>query len=71
MCKFQFDHLGVGFYKANIIIDGVKQSGEKVHFEKTIENCLYEENDGSTKWIELQIIVRKLDNVYTYKLSDN
>jgi ubiquitin len=71
VCKLQFNHLSIGFYKANIVVDGVKQSGEKVHFEKRFETCEKEENDGSTKWMQLKIIVRKLDDVYTYKLSDN
>lgn len=69
-CYLQFDHIGVGFYSANIVVDGVKTSGQKVYFEKQIIDCQYQNNDGNTIWSSLQIIVKKLGQVNTCKLDD-
>lgn len=66
-CYLQFDHVGVGFYMANIYVNGTKKSGEKINYEKIIENCQYEKNDGNTVWSELKIIVKKLSAINTFK----
>lgn len=70
-CHLQFDHVGVGFYKANIVVNGTKKSGEKVNYEKKIENCQYEKNDGNTIWTDLKIIVKKLSDTNSFKAIDD
>ena len=70
-CYLQFDHVGVGFYKANIVVTGTKQSGENVNYETRIDNCQYEKNDGATVWTDLKIIVKKLTDVNSFKAIDD
>ena len=59
VCCLQFNPIGIGFYKANIYVDGINQSGTKMLYKDKIFNCVYEPNDN-TLWVKLEISVSEL-----------
>lgn len=61
-CKNHYDHNGMGFYKADVGVDGVRESGETVKYNRRIVDCKLEHLSGGprTKWIKLEIRVSQI-----------
>jgi hypothetical protein len=70
VCYQYIKHIGVGFYLADTIIDGIDSTGKVVDQVRKFIEPQYEENDGKTLWRELKITVKPFTSNKTYRLAD-
>ena len=71
VCRLQFDHVSVGFYKSKIYVNGTKSCGKKVKFEKNINECEIENISGDTKWTELALVVTEICDQDLFRIKEN
>ncbi len=70
VCNQNVEHIGVGFYFADTVIEGIDDTGKVFRQVQQFNKPQYEDNDGKTLWRKLNITVKPFTGNETCRIAD-